>query len=540
MSGLENLTGDNGGDVWALSAPIVEAIARAFREDSTDDEIREAFGMGDWRVVTPEKRERYAAYFAEKTYRAIVEAMTRAIVGDFKAGLSKAQRAEIAARLAQLAGGGGGWDGVLPADVQDEIDYTREMMNAGIDAFIEEAIADGYEGPELDAEVARMRAEIEDEVQAIVDNWKADNGIDEDAGGMTPAQLEAERAQMVADAKNAKKPAFEALGSLVIPGFMTLKPEKENPLYPRTRPEYGHGGGVPVVDGSLDWVSLAFAGVAAGFGEWPVDLPVDGSGPRLVRLVEGPGFRLPDGTADELATVRESIAGVRLAWLYNVACDFELSGAHRDCEVNAFPGLALAHLREEFEIREIDAYTRQQILVARSVLAYVDAAGADAVLAGWGRSPPVGGYALDMAGLAYLGGDHVDRLYLSRARDNFPTGPETVAALQAGALGVDGWAFDFPALGMDCGASAVVIEGMFPRRHRVALPVPVGGLGGPSPDDEIPRALEWIGWDDWGESVIEMLYQNYDFAIRPPREKPAENVRFKVKFSPLFVESLNG
>lgn len=69
-----------GGDRWAAAAPIREAIAEALGV-APDDEIREAFGLAEWRAVTEEHRARYGEYFQPKVYRALVEAMRLGLGG---------------------------------------------------------------------------------------------------------------------------------------------------------------------------------------------------------------------------------------------------------------------------------------------------------------------------------------------------------------------------------------------------------------------------------------------------------------------------
>lgn len=69
-----------GGDRWAAAAPIRAAIAAALGA-APDDEIREAFGLAEWRAVTAEHRARYGEYFQPKVYRALVEAMRSGLGG---------------------------------------------------------------------------------------------------------------------------------------------------------------------------------------------------------------------------------------------------------------------------------------------------------------------------------------------------------------------------------------------------------------------------------------------------------------------------
>lgn len=75
----DNLT-QEGGDRYAAVAPILAAV-RAAIAAAPDDEIRGAFGLGDWRVVTPGHRARYGEYFAPKVYGAMVDAMAGAVAG---------------------------------------------------------------------------------------------------------------------------------------------------------------------------------------------------------------------------------------------------------------------------------------------------------------------------------------------------------------------------------------------------------------------------------------------------------------------------
>lgn len=77
---IENLTRE-GGDRYAAAAPVIAAIKRALGEGATDGEIREAFGMGDWRVVTEAHRVRYGEYFAERVYWAVVRGMSDGMRG---------------------------------------------------------------------------------------------------------------------------------------------------------------------------------------------------------------------------------------------------------------------------------------------------------------------------------------------------------------------------------------------------------------------------------------------------------------------------
>lgn len=78
----ENLI-QTGGNRYAEASPeIMAAIAGALAEAS-DDEIREAFGLGAWRAVTEAHRARYGQYFAPRVYRAMVENMRAAqLAGD--------------------------------------------------------------------------------------------------------------------------------------------------------------------------------------------------------------------------------------------------------------------------------------------------------------------------------------------------------------------------------------------------------------------------------------------------------------------------
>lgn len=74
---VENLT-QEGGDRFAAAAPMIAAIAAALAE-APEDEIREAFGMGAWRAVTPERRARYGEYFAPKVYWAMIRGMQQGV-----------------------------------------------------------------------------------------------------------------------------------------------------------------------------------------------------------------------------------------------------------------------------------------------------------------------------------------------------------------------------------------------------------------------------------------------------------------------------
>jgi hypothetical protein len=74
----DNLT-QEGGDRYADAAQVIAAIAEALKA-SPEGEIREAFGLGEWRVVTEAHRERYAEYFAPRAYWAMVRAMRRGMM----------------------------------------------------------------------------------------------------------------------------------------------------------------------------------------------------------------------------------------------------------------------------------------------------------------------------------------------------------------------------------------------------------------------------------------------------------------------------
>ena len=73
----ENLTRAGGSRYEAAPPAIMAAIVGALAEAS-DDEIREAFGLGPWRVVTEAHRTRYGEYFAPRVYREMVKAMRTA------------------------------------------------------------------------------------------------------------------------------------------------------------------------------------------------------------------------------------------------------------------------------------------------------------------------------------------------------------------------------------------------------------------------------------------------------------------------------
>lgn len=77
--GIETLT-QEGGNRWADKGPVLAAIEAALAL-APDDEIREAFGLGDWRVVTEAHRTRYGEYFAPKVYKSIMESMWSGLAG---------------------------------------------------------------------------------------------------------------------------------------------------------------------------------------------------------------------------------------------------------------------------------------------------------------------------------------------------------------------------------------------------------------------------------------------------------------------------
>ena len=66
--------GRTGGDRWADSRAIVEIIAATLAENYTDLEVREAFGIGRNRPVTPGMRSRMARAKAPKVFEAMMGA----------------------------------------------------------------------------------------------------------------------------------------------------------------------------------------------------------------------------------------------------------------------------------------------------------------------------------------------------------------------------------------------------------------------------------------------------------------------------------
>lgn len=70
----------DGGDRWAAAAPIRAAIAAALGA-APDDEIREAFGLAEWRAVTAAHRARYGEHFEPIVYREMVRAMRLGVGG---------------------------------------------------------------------------------------------------------------------------------------------------------------------------------------------------------------------------------------------------------------------------------------------------------------------------------------------------------------------------------------------------------------------------------------------------------------------------
>lgn len=103
----DNLTRAGGSRYEAPDAAIMAAIVRALSE-APDDEIRAAFGLGDWRVVTDAHRARYGAYFAPKVYREMVEAMSSArLAGDLNIrGFAKFTKSAMRGELFPVSSAG--------------------------------------------------------------------------------------------------------------------------------------------------------------------------------------------------------------------------------------------------------------------------------------------------------------------------------------------------------------------------------------------------------------------------------------------------
>lgn len=491
-----NLT-QEGGNRWPEIDNTILAIADAL-EQGTDDEIRESMGLGPWRVVTDELRDRYGTHYAPIVYAAICEVLRAAITTDYRRSLTVAERADIEQQVE--AAQGPAWDGVIPPDLQQDIDWATE-----------DAIAEGRSQQYIDA----LR-------QDLIDWWLADNGYSDVQ--YTPEELAGLRAKLVAEKRNEKKPTFNELGSINIRGFFKVTPYRRDLLYPTMRWREFKGGGVPVKKAEIFTVDLSLVGIDAGYGELPVNLSMAFDPTHLFAVALDPISN------HEFSLERYSIRAIRPRWLYTVQCDFSNDEPSRTLEVNGFPGYVLAHVVEVLELQWVNQYQQSPVPISQSVVAYLTKSEATELAESWGLSITDPNHWVLAVGSTYHGEDHIGDQYQSEAL----YGSLSAASIPGYADVEKGWQFDFSNLGMDSAATPEQIQSFFPRSHKVGRWGQVRGAG-------LVEGFRWVSADEWSDEQLadDWLYRGEEYALPPRVRKSKKRVGLRVEWSPSVIDYIN-